>query len=194
MALRADAQARREQILSRTRELIIREGLNHSMRTFARNAGVGIATLLRHFPRRVDLINAVARENVDRLAEIVSKVDPTWEENPAAAWQELVEKLLELGMNGGLGEAVAAAENDQEIASDPGFQALRQEIMQHIGPQLTRAVAAGFLPAQVTPTQFFIGLMVVSRPLAADVENLVPGFGKWLVATYLAGLARQAQA
>jgi AcrR family transcriptional regulator len=42
----------------------------------AREAGVGIGTLYRHFPRRLDLLEAVYRDEVDVLRETAEKVVP----------------------------------------------------------------------------------------------------------------------
>jgi AcrR family transcriptional regulator len=40
-----------------------------SMRAIARGAGVGIATLYRHFPTRESLVDAVYRDQVERLTQ-----------------------------------------------------------------------------------------------------------------------------
>src|SRR5689334_25252312 len=42
-------------------------GTEPSMRAIAREAGVGIATLYRHFPTRESLVDAVYRDQVTRL-------------------------------------------------------------------------------------------------------------------------------
>ena len=52
-----------------------------SMRSIAREAGVGIATLYRHFPTREALVEAVYRDQVQRLtrsaAELLRRVPPS---------------------------------------------------------------------------------------------------------------------
>src|SRR5580693_10439472 len=51
-----------------------------SMRAIAREAGVGIATLYRHFPTRESLVDAVYRDQVVRLAagahELLGQLPP----------------------------------------------------------------------------------------------------------------------
>jgi AcrR family transcriptional regulator len=52
--LRADATRNRSQLLeAATRVFVSAGGAEPSMRAIAREAGVGIATLYRHFPPRV---------------------------------------------------------------------------------------------------------------------------------------------
>jgi len=57
--LRRDAERNRERILGAARSVFAAEGIEASMASVARAAGVGIATLFRRFPTRDDLINAV---------------------------------------------------------------------------------------------------------------------------------------
>jgi AcrR family transcriptional regulator len=56
--LRSDAGDNRELILTAARELFAAEGLNVTMRQIARRAGVGPATLYRHFPAKEALVTA----------------------------------------------------------------------------------------------------------------------------------------
>ena len=65
---RADAKRNRERILEITKEVFTRDGAAASLDDIARRSGVGNATLYRHFPTRDDLIEAVYRNEVERLA------------------------------------------------------------------------------------------------------------------------------
>ncbi|MDX6419193.1 MAG: hypothetical protein QOG28_3813, partial [Trebonia sp.] len=49
-ALRADATRNRDQLLAVATRVFASAGTEPSMRAIAREAGVGIATLYRHFP------------------------------------------------------------------------------------------------------------------------------------------------
>lgn len=66
-AARADATRNREQLLAAATQIFAGGGAEPSLREIAREAGVGIATLYRHFPTREDLIAAVYSDQVDRL-------------------------------------------------------------------------------------------------------------------------------
>jgi AcrR family transcriptional regulator len=66
---RADALRNRETLLeAATRAFVTSDG-QPSMRAIARDAGVGIATLYRHFPTRESLVDAVYKDQVHRLTE-----------------------------------------------------------------------------------------------------------------------------
>ena len=40
------------------------------MEAIAKEAGVGVGTLYRHFPKRIDVVEAVYREDVDELVTV----------------------------------------------------------------------------------------------------------------------------
>ena len=66
-APRADATRNREQLLAAATRVFVSAGTEPSMRAIAREAGVGIATLYRHFPTRESLVDAVYRDQLVRL-------------------------------------------------------------------------------------------------------------------------------
>jgi AcrR family transcriptional regulator len=65
---RADAERNRERILEVAKEVFTRDGAAASLDDIARRSGIGNATLYRHFPTRDDLIEAVYRSEVEKLA------------------------------------------------------------------------------------------------------------------------------
>ena len=65
---RADATRNRERILEVAREVFTRDGAAASLDDIARRSCVGNATLYRHFPTRDDLLEAVYRSEVAKLA------------------------------------------------------------------------------------------------------------------------------
>lgn len=66
--VRADAQRNRDLILEFAKAAFTRDGAAASLDDIARSAGVGNATLYRHFPTREVLIEAVYRNEVEKLA------------------------------------------------------------------------------------------------------------------------------
>jgi len=62
---RADARDNRERAVAAAREAFAAAGLEVPMREVARRAGIGVATLYRHFPTRTDLVTAVLAERVE---------------------------------------------------------------------------------------------------------------------------------
>lgn len=67
--MRADAQKNRTHLLAVAREVVAEHGVNASMRDIARRAEVGLATLLRHFPTREALFEALLCTHLDALVE-----------------------------------------------------------------------------------------------------------------------------
>ena len=65
---RADAQRNRERVLEVAKQEFTRVGANASLEDIAKKAGVGPGTLYRHFPTREDLLVAVYRSEVEKLA------------------------------------------------------------------------------------------------------------------------------
>jgi AcrR family transcriptional regulator len=70
--LRSDAERNRARIIAAGRTVLGRDGLNASMASVAREAGVGIATILRHFPTKEDLVAAVFSDRMDAYADAVT--------------------------------------------------------------------------------------------------------------------------
>lgn len=65
---RADAQRNRERILEVAKEAFTKSGANASLDDIAKQAGVGPGTLYRHFPTREELLQAVYRTELEKLA------------------------------------------------------------------------------------------------------------------------------
>lgn len=66
---RADAQRNEESLLAAAAKIFVASGVEAPIRNIATAAGVGTATIYRHFPTRAELIIAVYRHQVDALAE-----------------------------------------------------------------------------------------------------------------------------
>jgi AcrR family transcriptional regulator len=74
---RTDAQRNRERILEVAKEAFTRSGANTSLDDIAKQAGVGAGTLYRHFPTRDELLEAVYRTEVEKLAAAERKFAET---------------------------------------------------------------------------------------------------------------------
>src|SRR5258708_25840613 len=70
---RSDAQRNREGILEVAKGAFTRSGANTSLDAIARDAGVGPGTLYRHFPTREELLEAVYRTEMEKLASAEQK-------------------------------------------------------------------------------------------------------------------------
>jgi AcrR family transcriptional regulator len=75
--MRADARANHDRLLVVAGAVITKQGVDASMRDIARQAGVGLATLLRHFPTREALLEALLRTSFDELTARAAEVETT---------------------------------------------------------------------------------------------------------------------
>jgi AcrR family transcriptional regulator len=66
--MRADARANRDRLMAVATQAFARDGVETSLEGIAREAGVGIGTLYRHFPTREALVEAAYRREVEALA------------------------------------------------------------------------------------------------------------------------------
>ncbi|MFE1031525.1 TetR/AcrR family transcriptional regulator [Streptomyces sp. NPDC058807] len=66
---RADARRNQETLLDAAAAVFVRSGVEAPVRDIAAEAGVGTATIYRHFPTRADLIIGVYRHQVEACAE-----------------------------------------------------------------------------------------------------------------------------
>ncbi|MGW5415064.1 TetR/AcrR family transcriptional regulator [Actinomadura geliboluensis] len=67
-AMRADVRRNRARLLAAAREIFERDGAGASLEAVARQAGVGIGTLYRHFPTRQHLLEALLADGYAELA------------------------------------------------------------------------------------------------------------------------------
>ena len=92
--MRADAKRNYDRIVAAANELVARDGVDVSLEEVAQRAGLGSATLHRHFDGRRDLLNAVFRDRVTQLCDRAGAVAAS----PAAGseWSDLVAWLHQL--------------------------------------------------------------------------------------------------
>jgi AcrR family transcriptional regulator len=73
--MRADAKKNYNHLLAVARDVVTEHGTDASMRDIARRAGVGLATLLRHFPTREALFEALLCTNLDALTQKAGELE-----------------------------------------------------------------------------------------------------------------------
>jgi AcrR family transcriptional regulator len=159
-ALRADAARNRDTLLAVATRVFASAATEPSMRAIAREAGVGIATLYRHFPTRESLVGAVYKDQVERLTlgahDLLRRVPP------AAAmrrWMDLFADWL-AAKHGMLDTLLAMAESG-EMAGDRG----RIQLLAAITTILDAGRLAGDLRADVTAEDIaasLVGILTVA--------------------------------
>src|SRR5215213_1094035 len=93
-ALRADAEQNRARVLQAARELFAEQGLDASTNEIARRAGVGIATLLRRFPSRDELVGAVFADRMS--AYTAASADALTDPDPWHGFCGFIERVCEM--------------------------------------------------------------------------------------------------
>jgi AcrR family transcriptional regulator len=92
-ARRRDAEQNRETILAAARAAFAERGVSAGVDQIARRAGVGPATLYRHFPSKAALVDAVLEEGVRTFVEVVRRAGEV--PDPAGALRELVHRVVD---------------------------------------------------------------------------------------------------
>ncbi len=155
---RADARARRESILRAAKDVLARSGVNAPVREIADEAGVGIATLYRHFPQRADLVLAILDTEIDDVADAALRLVDSGP--PRQALEEWVESFTRLvATKKGLAAALRS--------DDPGLAALPAHLRERILPSLTtlldRAVASGDVRPDVDAEDLMLAVADLSH-------------------------------
>ena len=144
---RADAVRNHERVLEAAKVVFSAGGPEASLEAVAREAGVGIGTLYRHFPTREALYEAVYRREVEQLSELAEELKDDGE--PVEALRRWLRSNVEFvatkkGMAAAL--ALAAGPPPSELTAF-SFERLTKAI----GMLLQRAVTAGEIRADVGP-------------------------------------------
>ena len=104
--LRSNARRNRDRILEVAHEALTASA-DASLNSIAKSAGVGIATVYRHFPTREELVLAVYRLEVDQVSELAPEL--LEREAPIDALRDWMLRLARYGMTKhGLAEAMGA--------------------------------------------------------------------------------------
>ncbi|MBU2667308.1 TetR/AcrR family transcriptional regulator [Actinoplanes bogorensis] len=170
---RRDVKRNERALLDAAATVFVTSGVDAPVREVAAAAGVGVATLYRHFPTRSDLVVAVYRHQIDALAEAgpaLLESAPT----PFAAVLSWVHQFVDfLGTKHGLGRVW---EGDAA-----GFTALHTLFVERLEPVLTDMLRAarevGEVVAPVTAYRLIraVGDLVAFAPHdpAYDVRQMV---------------------
>lgn len=190
--MRADAAANAQAITTAAKELLATHGPDIPLSAVAQQAGVGIATLYRHFGTREDLFLAVARNLRDQALTTIERHRSYWDDDPARAWTTLVHDLAST-RPGALIPGLLDIAADEALRED--LTQIRGDILRAFDDVLTKAKAAGLVQDDLSPARFQLGLATLTRPLPESPLPDLPmeGLGDWLTDVYLRGLRPRQQ-
>jgi AcrR family transcriptional regulator len=162
MPRRRDAREHRDKLIAAAQAEFAAHGVDASLEKIAREAGVAIGTLYRHFPTRLDLLMAAFKPRVQEFLDGASKalaIDDPWE-----GFVYYLENLFAM-------QAGDRGFNDflsRRFPKSADTERIHDQMCQHIEDVLTRAQEAG--QARLDITQ-------------ADIVNLIWSNGRIMDAT-----------
>ena len=166
--MRADARRNYERLIATARAALTEDGGDVSLEEIARRAGVGIGTLYRHFPTRLDLLEAVYRDDVETLAAAVGTLSET--RSPWDALEEWLHLFIAYAATKRVffQELVDAMGRDSELLTHS-----RQAINDGAAAVLSRAQQAGVARGDVEPSDLLrlVGGCTMMPHLEADQQE-----------------------
>ncbi len=151
---RADAVRNRERVLEAAKAVFSAGGAEASLEAVARDAGVGIGTLYRHFPTREALFEAVYRREVQQLADLADQLKQ--QAQPIEALRQWMRSNVKfVATKKGMSAALAlAVDKNSKLFS---FSADRLTVA--LGGLLNRAIAAGEIRDDISPQDLLRSLV-----------------------------------
>ena len=160
--LRRDARERRDKLLAAAQREFAAHGVDASLEKIARDAGVAIGTLYRHFPTRLDLLMAAFRPRLQEFLDGATKaleMDDPWEGFVYYLENLFGEQAGDRGFNDFLSRRFPESADTERI---------HDQLCLQIGDVLARAQDAGAARPDIT---------------LADVVNLIWSLGPIIDAT-----------
>lgn len=165
--MRADARKNYDQLLVVACAVVKEQGADASLRDVARQAGVGLGTLYRHFPTREALLEALLRTSFDELAGQAAELETS--DAPRQALLTWLRDCVAFATEyRGVTEMMVAAIEDPDSALHASCVAMRAA-----GTRLlTRAQAEGTARTDVDGTDLFA--LVAALAWIGDQPALTP--------------------
>ena len=158
---RTDAQRNRARILEVAKEAFARSGANTSLDDISKQADVGAGTLYRHFPTRDALLEAVYRNEVEKLAaaerELSGKLPPV---EALRAWMLLFVDYIAAK------HIIAPALNTLVGGHSKLYEGSRAQIQGAIATLVKRAIESGDIRSDLDPVDLLRALIGVSNVAA----------------------------
>jgi AcrR family transcriptional regulator len=176
--MRADARRNYDQLVVAARKVFAEQGGGASMEAIAKEAGVGVGTLYRHFPKRIAIVEAVYRDDVDALVSLAER--SLTDREP---W-DAVEGWLRAYVEYGRSKRTFLNELHEAFEKNPDLKpASRDRIFDACEHVLRRAQDAGAARCDIDGTD----LMQLLSPMCMN-STLTPSQGERLLAMVLDGL------
>jgi AcrR family transcriptional regulator len=168
--MRADAQRNRESLLAAAVAAFSKEGPEVTLESIAKDAGVGIGTLYRHFPSREALVDAAYRSELARLCDAVPEllaVMPA--EKALRTWMDLFIEYMttKRGMSDALRKVIASGGNP--------FAESRSRLLAASCALMEAGVADGTLRGDLDPADLLASMSGVSLAAGDPAQRAQAG-------------------
>ena len=183
---RADARRNEKSLLDAAAAVFVASGVGAPIRAIAARAGVGTATIYRHFPTRADLIIAVYKHQVEGLAAAAPELLAT-HQSPYAALARWIDMFVDfLVTKHGLADAMQSDESC--------FGPLHDYFLERLVPACGQLVDAAIAAGEIRPDLRAQELMRGVGNLCAGSTSGMHGFdARRLVEILVAGLRQPVQ-
>jgi AcrR family transcriptional regulator len=162
--LRSDARRNREKLLDVAATAFAEAGTNASLEDIARQAGVGIGTLYRHFPTREHLVEQVYRHGVEALGAAAEEL--ARQHAPDVALEEWMQRFVfYIATKRGMADSlrILMTTNSDLFAKASGLVPLTLQRL------LDAAAAAGTIRGDIEASEILQALSgLYSAPAAPD--------------------------
>jgi AcrR family transcriptional regulator len=166
--LRADARRNRERILESARAVFAEYGAEAQIDDVARQAGVGVGTVYRHFPTKEALLVELLREKF-RLFSARAREALEQGGEPFAVVEDLLRRNAEtMASDAAVQQALAGAGPHIWMQAD----AEQQELLRITGELIARARRAGTIRQDVAAND----IAMLMCGLCSTMGRRVPGF------------------
>ncbi len=159
---RADGQRNRDHLLEVAKATFTRTGADVNLDDIAKQAGVGVGTLYRHFPTRDALIEAVYRAGVKELADTAAQLSEP--HSPLEALREWMRLFVDYIAAKNL---IAPALNSMVGGPSQLFAESGAQIKAAIGSLVGRAVESGDIRSDLDPFDLLRALAGVANIAAS---------------------------
>jgi AcrR family transcriptional regulator len=186
---RADARRNEKTLLDAAAAIFVASGVEAPIRDIAAKAGVGTATIYRHFPTRADLIIAVYRHQVEALAEagpaLLAASGASAASAPSAtpydALRQWISSFVDFLVTK---QGLATALQSDDACFDP----LHDYFLERLVPVCTRLLEAAIDSGEIRSDVDAFGLMRGVGGLCAGANGSHPYDARQMVEILIAGL------
>ncbi len=160
--LRSDARRNRQRLVNAATELVLEVGGEPGRDAVARRAGVGIATLYRHFPDQQTLLRAVAIDVLDRTIA-AGEAALADSEDSASALRRYLHAAIDIGLG-----AVSIVHPLLDNVDWPEQRTAAQNLLERLVDAAQRDET---LASDITATEIAFATIRFCRPLAIGLDS-----------------------